>query len=92
MFVSCLKLNYGTRAYVANANDNNVSVIDTATNTVTATVSVVGSLFDVAITPDGTKVYVTRSRIKAFLLLILQPIQPFLLLQSEVPRLELRYH
>ena len=30
----------GTRAYVANNNSNNVSVIDTATNTVVATVAV----------------------------------------------------
>jgi YVTN family beta-propeller protein len=39
--------------------DENVSVIDTATNTVVATVPVVGVPEEVAITPDGTRAYVT---------------------------------
>ena len=47
-------------AYVANRFSNNVSVINTSTNAVTATVAV-GSLPNgVAITPDGTAVYVTN--------------------------------
>jgi YVTN family beta-propeller protein len=51
-----------TRAYVANSNYPNagadtVSVIDTATNTVVATVGVGINPFDVAITPDGTRAY-----------------------------------
>lgn len=49
-----------TRAYVSNTNDNTVSVIDTATNTVIATIPV-DSPFDVAITPDGTRVYVVNA-------------------------------
>src|SRR5271170_6497614 len=49
-----------TRAYVTNASSNSVSVIDTASNTVVATVGV-GNYPDLlAITPDGTRVYVTN--------------------------------
>jgi YVTN family beta-propeller protein len=48
------------RAYVANQNSNNVSVIDTATNTVVATVAVGTFPFGVALTPDGTRAYVTN--------------------------------
>ena len=40
---------------------NTVSVIDTATNTVTATVNVGSDPVGVAVNPDGTKVYVTNS-------------------------------
>ncbi len=40
-------------AYVANFSSNNVSVIDTATNTVVATVPVGTNPVGVAITPDG---------------------------------------
>jgi len=47
----------GTRAYVTE-NISEVSVIDTATNTVVATITV-GFGFGVAITPDGTRAYVT---------------------------------
>src|SRR5215831_19577435 len=46
-----------TRAYVTSFQDNTVSVIDTSTNTVVATIPVVGS--GIAITPDGTRAYVT---------------------------------
>jgi YVTN family beta-propeller protein len=42
-------------AYVPNGND--VSVIDTATNTVVATVPVGNNPFGPAVTPDGTHVY-----------------------------------
>ncbi len=48
-------------AYVANANSNNVSVIDTATNSVVATVPLGFSPAGVAVTPDGKHVYVTDS-------------------------------
>jgi YVTN family beta-propeller protein/VCBS repeat-containing protein len=48
----------GTRAYVTNFNDNTVSVIDTATNGVIATVAVVNVPAGVAVSPDGTA-YVT---------------------------------
>ena len=48
----------GTKVYVANYCSKSVSVIDTATNTVTATVNVGTSPCGVAVSPDGTKVYV----------------------------------
>src|SRR5215218_7496635 len=47
-------------AYVANACNDTVSVIDRATNTVTATIPVGSNPTGVAITPDGTRVYVTN--------------------------------
>src|ERR1700730_13192198 len=47
-------------AYIKNLNSNAVSVIDTATNTVVATIPVGTSPQGVAITPDGTKVYVAN--------------------------------
>jgi YVTN family beta-propeller protein len=47
----------GTYAYITNY-DGTVSVIDTATNTVTATIPVGGDLYGVAVNPKGTKVYV----------------------------------
>jgi YVTN family beta-propeller protein len=50
----------GTRAYVANVEDNTVSVIDTATNTVVVTIPGIGTPRGVAITPDGTRAYVTN--------------------------------
>ncbi|MEH7221242.1 hypothetical protein V7107_28695, partial [Bacillus toyonensis] len=43
----------------ANPSSNNVSVIDTASNTVTATVPVGGIPNDVAITPNSNFAYVT---------------------------------
>jgi YVTN family beta-propeller protein len=50
----------GTRAYVTINFPNTVSVIDTATNTVVATIPVGVGPIGVAITPDGTRVYVTN--------------------------------
>ncbi|MEU5010854.1 IPT/TIG domain-containing protein [Streptomyces sp. NPDC021749] len=49
----------GTRAYVANRGSNTVSVIDTATNTVTDTIATGAGPTDMAIGPDGTRAYVT---------------------------------
>ncbi len=49
-----------TRAYVANFGDNNVSVIDTSTNTVIATVKVGSQPQGVAITPNGAFAYVAN--------------------------------
>ncbi|WSA81802.1 YncE family protein [Streptomyces sp. NBC_01799] len=49
-----------SNAYVANLGSNNVSVIDAATNMVTATVTVGSIPFGVAITPDGLHAYVTN--------------------------------
>ena len=48
-------------AYITNSDDNTVSVIDTATNNVTATVPVGTYPCGVAVTPDGTKVYVANN-------------------------------
>jgi YVTN family beta-propeller protein len=47
-----------TFAYVSNATSNNVSVIDTATNLVDATVPVGQLPIGLAATPDGSRVYV----------------------------------
>ena len=46
--------------YVTNYNNNTVSVINTATNTVSANVNVGLWPYGVAVTPDGTKAYVTN--------------------------------
>ena len=50
----------GSKVYVANAFSSTVSVIATATNTVTATIPV-GDPAGMAVTPDGSKVYVTNN-------------------------------
>ena len=47
-------------AYVANANDNSVSVINTATGVLTATIPVGSHPGSVAATPDRSQVYVTN--------------------------------
>ena len=51
----------GTHVYVTNSFSNNISVIDTATNKVTAIVPVGVDPKGVAVSPDGTKVYVTNT-------------------------------
>lgn len=48
-------------AYITNFGSNNVSVIDTATNTVIATIPVGSVPLGVVVTPDGSKVYVANS-------------------------------
>jgi YVTN family beta-propeller protein len=50
----------GSRAYVANAIDDTVSVIDTATGTVTGTIAVGNSPRDVAVNPVTNRAYVTN--------------------------------
>ena len=50
----------GTRAYVTNFNSNTVSVINTATNTVIATIPVGSGPQGVAVSPDSTRAYVTN--------------------------------
>ncbi|WP_407695990.1 YncE family protein, partial [Sphaerimonospora thailandensis] len=50
----------GNRAYVTNFFTGNVSVINTATNTVTTTVPVGAGPAGVAITPGGNRAYVTN--------------------------------
>ncbi len=48
-------------AYIANFGDGNVSVIDTASNTVVATVAVGNSPYSLSVNPAGTRVYVTNN-------------------------------
>lgn len=50
----------GNKVYVSNSDDGTVSVIDTATNTATATVNVGNSSWGVAVNPAGTEVYVAN--------------------------------
>jgi len=47
-------------AYITNYNSDTVSVIDTATNKVKATINVSEHPYGVAVNPDGTSVYVTH--------------------------------
>ena len=47
-------------AYVTNLGSNNVSVIDTSTNTVVSTITVGTSPWGIAITPNGLYAYVTN--------------------------------
>src|SRR5574340_1217878 len=51
-------------AYIANNTDSTVSVIDTATNTVTATVTVDLKPYGVAVNPAGSRVYVSNQTSK----------------------------
>jgi YVTN family beta-propeller protein len=51
----------GTKVYVANVSNQTVSVIDTATNTVPATIIVGLGPTGVAVSQDGSKVYVTNA-------------------------------
>ena len=48
-------------AYVTDAGNNTVSVINTSTENVTTTVSDVWAPFGIAVTPNGSNVYVTNS-------------------------------
>jgi YVTN family beta-propeller protein len=48
----------GSKVYVTNDNSNTVSVINTATNTVTETITGFSSPYSIAVSPDGSKVYV----------------------------------
>jgi YVTN family beta-propeller protein len=47
-------------AYITNGNDNTVSVIDTATNTMMGTIPVGRFPLGVAVAPDGSQVYVVN--------------------------------
>ena len=50
----------GETAYTANYGSKSVSVIDTATNTVTATIAVGSRPYGVAVSPDGTTAYIAN--------------------------------
>jgi len=47
-------------AYIANSGDNSISIIDTTSNTVTATVPSTYAPYGVAVNPTGTRVYLTN--------------------------------
>ena len=51
----------GSRAYVTNFGSNTVSVINTATNTVTTTITVGSAPYAAAITPNGGQLYVANA-------------------------------
>ena len=51
----------GTTAYVLNTGAGTVSVVNTATNSVTATIKVGLLPGHAAVTPDGSSVYVTNT-------------------------------
>jgi YVTN family beta-propeller protein len=53
-------------AYIANSSSNNVSVIDTASNSVVATVAVGDMPYGVAVNPAGTRVYVINQSANSF--------------------------
>src|SRR5262245_2718409 len=55
-----IPLTCGTFAYITNSNSNNVSVIDTSTNTVLTTVAVGSYPGGVAVNAAGTRVYVAN--------------------------------
>jgi YVTN family beta-propeller protein len=62
-FVSCFLASCQTlarNAYITNFDDKTVTVIDTATNTVTATIPVGANPEGVGVTPDGRTVYVAN--------------------------------
>jgi YVTN family beta-propeller protein len=51
----------GTVAYVANQTGESVSVVDVATNAVTATLPLTGAdVYNLKVSPDGKRLYVTR--------------------------------
>ncbi|MFD5430337.1 YncE family protein, partial [Streptomyces sp. NPDC127084] len=50
----------GARVFVTNFGSDSVSVIDTASNTVTATIPVSDAPVGVGVSPDGARVFVTN--------------------------------
>lgn len=50
----------GTRLYVANADSNNVSVIDTSTNKVVTSINTGSGPYGLALSPNGSYLYVTE--------------------------------
>ncbi len=58
----------GTKVYVANYTSGTVSVISTASNTVTKTITLGGAgSFDIAFTPDGARAFVSRYSTAGFI-------------------------
>ncbi|MBZ5504515.1 MAG: hypothetical protein LAO78_03410 [Acidobacteriia bacterium] len=58
---ACTQLHAQTVAYVTNLANNTVSVIDTASNTVTATIPVGNTPVGVVFSPNGSRAYVTNN-------------------------------
>jgi YVTN family beta-propeller protein len=59
----------GNVAYVANQTSQSISVIDVATNTVTATIPLTGAdVYNLKVSPGGTRLYVTRQDGKLFII------------------------
>jgi len=58
--ITATPVNTNGFAYIANSGSNNVSVINTTTNTVTATIKVGENPYGVAASPNGNYVYVTN--------------------------------
>lgn len=58
---SPIQLQGKTVAYVANSSGNSVSIIDVATNTVTATIPVGRTPYGIVFSPDGRKAYVSNA-------------------------------
>ena len=50
----------GSKAYIAERGGDSISVIDTNTNNVIETISGIDTAYDIAITQDGSKLYVTN--------------------------------
>lgn len=61
IFLIPSKLFAQPRAYIPNINDTTVSVVDTGTNTLITNIEVGTRPSSAVVTPDGTKVYVTRN-------------------------------
>jgi YVTN family beta-propeller protein len=51
----------GTRAYTANQESSSVSVVDVAAGTVTATIPLSDGGFNLLVSPDGSRLYVTTA-------------------------------
>lgn len=56
----------GTTAYVTNQFSHNVGVVNVATNTQTRTIPVTGDPFAIAVSSDGSRIYVTTNADKVY--------------------------
>ncbi len=52
--------NAASTAYIANNGSDSLSVLDTATNTITDTIPFASNTYNAAVNPSGTRVYVTN--------------------------------
>jgi YVTN family beta-propeller protein len=56
--------NVGPYAYITNTHSNTISIINTTTNKIIATVNVGEWPYGVAVSPDGSRVYVVNAQLK----------------------------